>query len=103
LWNLTAPIGAALAAAAATLRMSARVLEVRAMVAPAGDHWAARWGRLVRELADGCRAQGAEWMVAGVAGADAGAVDLLRRAGFDTGRDLGLPDLGPIVWLGREV
>jgi hypothetical protein len=105
LWNLTAANGAGLAAAAATLRMSARVVEVRALVVPASGRRPALCGRLVRELADACRANGAEWMVAGAAGADVAAVDLLRRTGFDptTAANLGLPDLGSIGWLALEV
>jgi L-amino acid N-acyltransferase YncA len=115
LWNLTAASGAALAAAAATVQLAARVVEVRAVVLPAGGHRPALGGRLVRELADACRAQGAERMVAGTAragggefgagDADAAAVDLLRRMGFDqvTAADLGVPDVGSIVWLALEV
>ena len=103
LWNLTAANGAALTAGAATLRMSARVLEVRALVVRTGVHRSAMWGRLVRELAEVCRAQGAEWMVAGTAGGDVAAAELLRRAGFDTTSDPGLPDAGSIGWLAREV
>lgn len=96
LWNLTAANSAALTAAAATLPMSARVLEVRALVV-----WnrSAMCGRLVRELADVCRAHGVESMVAGVAGGDAAAVHLLRRAGFDATSDPGLPGAGSIEWL----
>jgi hypothetical protein len=101
LWNLTAANGTALAAAAATLRMSARVLEVRALVVRAGVPRAAMWGRLVREMADGCRAHGGEWMVA--AGAEGGALDPLRRAGFGPAAGLDLPAAGPLLWLAREV
>ncbi|MBG0564774.1 hypothetical protein [Actinoplanes aureus] len=103
LWNLTAADGAALTAAAATMRMSARILEVRALAARPGEHCPAMWARLVRELADTCRARGAESMVAGFAGGDAAAEGLLRRAGFDTASDPGLPGLDSIKWVAREV
>lgn len=112
MWNLTAASGAALAAAAATVRLSARVVEVRAVVVPAGGHRPALGGRLVRELADACRAQGVERMVAGTARAGGGefgagdaAVDLLRRMDFHpvTAADLGVPDVGSLVWLALEV
>jgi hypothetical protein len=105
LWNLTAANGAALAAAASTVRISARVLEVRAMVVPAGGHRSALGRRLVRELADACRAHGAQWMVAGVGEADVAAVDLLRGMGFDTvtAADLGVSDPGPVGWVVLEV
>jgi hypothetical protein len=103
LWNLTAADGAALTAAAATLRISARVLEVRALAVRTSAHRSALCGRLIRELADGCRAYGAEWMVAGIAGGDATAVRLLRRAGFATTLDPELPDTGSIGWFAREV
>jgi hypothetical protein len=103
LWNLTAADGAALMAAAATVRMSVRALEVRALAVRAGGQGPAMWGRLVRELADVCRAYGAEWLVAGTANGDAAAVALLRRAGFAASLEVGLPDLGSIVWLAREV
>ena len=101
LWNLTAANGSALLAAAATLRMSAHVLEVRALVVRAGGHRAAMWARLVREVADGCRAHGGEWMVA--AGAEAGALDPLRGTGFGQAAGLDLPGAGSLLWLAREV
>jgi hypothetical protein len=103
LWNLTADDGAALTAAAATLAMSARVLEVRALIVRAGAGWPAMCRRLVRELADEGRAHGAEWLVAGAAAGDPAAPDLLRRAGFGSAGMPGLPEAGPIVWLAREV
>ncbi|WP_250032820.1 GNAT family N-acetyltransferase [Paractinoplanes maris] len=102
LFDLTAANGAALTAAAATLPTSARVLEARALVWTSA-HWSQTCGRLVRELADVCRAHGAEWMVAAVADGDTAAVHLLRRAGFDTTSDPGLPDTGSIEWLMRDV
>jgi hypothetical protein len=103
LWNLTAANGAALTAAAATRQASERVLEVRALVVRPGEHWPARCGRLVRELADVCRANGAEWMVAGIAGGDTAAMALLRRAGFNTTPVPGPPEAGSVEWLAREV
>jgi len=104
LWNLTAANGAALTAAAATLRTSARVLELRALVAVRnGGHRNALCGRLVRELADVCRAHGAERMMAGIAGGDVAAARLLRRAGFGTTRDPRPPEEGSIGWLAWEV
>jgi hypothetical protein len=99
LWNLTASNGTALAAAAATLRMSAPVMEVRALGVRAGGHWAAMLARLVREVADGCRANGAEWMVA--AGVEGEALGLLRHVGFGPAVGLDLP--GRLAWLAREV
>jgi hypothetical protein len=103
LWNLTAADGAALTAAAATLRMSAGMLEVRALAVRLGEHSSAMWARLVRELGDECRATGAERMVAGTGEHDAAAAELLRRAGFGTMPDPGPPGPGSIVWLAREV
>ena len=103
LWNLTAADGAALTAAAATRRMSSRVLEVRALAVRPGPHRQAMWARLVRELADVCRASGVERMVAGTADGDAAGLRLLRRAGFDPAADPGLPDPGSIAWLARYV
>ncbi|WP_328475615.1 hypothetical protein OHA21_19785 [Actinoplanes sp. NBC_00393] len=87
LWNLTAANGSALTAAAATEQLSARTLEVRALAVrpgqPAPD-------RLVRELADLCRARGVERLVAAVADGDA----VLRRAGFAP---------SDAAWLAREI
>jgi hypothetical protein len=105
LWNLTAANSGALAAAASTVRMSARVVEVRAMVVPADGHRSALCGRLVRELADVCRARGAEWMVAGIGKADVVALDLLRHMGFDTvtAANLDVPEPGAVVWLALQV
>lgn len=94
LWDLTAADGAALTAAAATRQMSVRILEVRVLVARPGPHRSALYGRLVHELADLCRANGVEGMVAGVAGGDNAGAELLRRAGFE---------VGPAGWLAREV
>ena len=84
LWNLTAEDGDALAAIAATRQLSPGVIEVRAIRTDQGYEVQAR---LLRELADACRAQGVEWLVAV---ADGGGADLLRRAGFvpATGPDL---------------
>jgi hypothetical protein len=105
LCDLAGSTGAELAAAAAACRLSARVLEVRAMAMPAGGAGAALRGRLVRELADVCRAQGVQWMVAGAAGVEAVAVDLLRGGGFTPAEAtrLGLSDPGSTVWLAVEV
>jgi hypothetical protein len=97
LWNLTANDGSALVAVAATARPSPRFLEVRALAA-SGD---ALWRRLIRELTDTCRAQGAEWLVAAAAVTDQAARDLLT--GFTPAADLDLPRSPSIVWLVREV
>ena len=102
LFDLTAADGAAPAAVAATLPMSVRVLEVRALVVRTGAPSSAMWGRLVRELADECRAQGAEWLVAGIADGDTAAVEL-RRAGFGPAPVPGLPEAGSLGWLAWEV
>ena len=101
LCDLTAADGAAPEVAAAALRRSSRVLEVCAMVVPTGA--AALRGRLVRELTDVGRADGAQWIAAGAAGTEA--VDLLRRAGFApvTARDLGLPVAASIAWWALEM
>jgi hypothetical protein len=101
LCDLTAADGDAPEIAAAALRRSPRVLEVCAMVVPTSA--AALRGRLVRELTDVGRADGAQWMAAGTTGTEA--VDLLRREGFApvTARDLGLPALGPIAWWALEM
>jgi hypothetical protein len=99
LWSLTAEDGVALTAAAATVRVSQRMTELLAVAAPGSGLWM----RLVRELANACRAQGVEWMVAGPGGSDAAAVDLLRRAGFDKAEDLGLPQTDSVVWLALPV
>ena len=85
LWNLTADDGDALAAIAVTRRTSPRVVEVRAI---GTDQGYAVQARLLRELADVCRAQGVEWLVAVSDGAGA---DALRRAGFVPATDLDLP------------
>ena len=99
LWNLTAEDGVALTAAAVTMRLSPRMTEIRAIAAPGS----ALWMRLVRELANACRAQGDEWMVAGPGGSDLAALDLLRRTGFDEAPDLGLPGSGRVVWLALPI
>jgi hypothetical protein len=103
LWNLTAADGAALTAAAATVRISVRVLEVRALAVRDGEHRTALWGRLVRELTDVCRANGAEWMIAGIAGGDVATAERLRRARFNPAANQGPFDAGSIRWLVREV
>ena len=54
--DLTADDGAALIAVAATVRLSPQVVELRAFAAAPFDGYA----RLLRELADDCRATGAE-------------------------------------------
>jgi hypothetical protein len=89
LWDLTAPDGAALAAAGAACtapgaaRMpGVRLLEVRAVVAPVGAQWPALMGRTVRELADAARADGAGRMVAAPDGTGVlGGLGFRRSAG----------------------
>lgn len=105
LCDLAGETGSVVAAAAATCRLSMRVLEVRAMAMPASGDWAALRRRLMRELANACRAQGAQWMVAGAAGVDAAAVDLLRGGGFTlaAAASVDMPDLGSVIWLAVEV
>ena len=85
LWNLTADDGDALAAIAATRQLSPRVVEVREIKT---DQGYAVQARLLRELADACRAQGVEWLVAV---ADGGGTAVLRRAGFAPAPGLNLP------------
>ena len=99
LWNLTADDGAALAAVAATRQLSPRVVEVRAIVTAADDHAYALRARLLRELANACRASGAEWLVTG---ADRVGADVLRSAGFSAAPELDLtkPSGG---WLALQV
>ncbi|WP_203788059.1 hypothetical protein [Paractinoplanes rishiriensis] len=72
LWDLAAADSDVLVAIVATRRVSPSVVEVKAMRGYAGQ------ARLLREVADDCRAQGVERLVA------AGCVDadVLRRAGF---------------------
>ena len=103
LHDLTAANGAAPEAAAAALPMSARVLEVCAIVVPTGVRQDALRGRLVRELTDAGRARGAQWVVAGAV--DVQAEDFLRREGFTpvAARDLGLRELDPIAWWALEI
>jgi hypothetical protein len=76
LWNLTAADGDALAAIAAVRQSSPRVVEVRTIKTNQG--YAAQ-ARLLRELADTCRADGVEWLVAA---ADGTGAEILRRQGF---------------------
>ena len=76
LFDLTADAGSVVAGVAATRQISPRVVEIRAVVTGGEDR---TYGRLLRELADVCRARGVEWLVAG---ADRVGADLLREAGF---------------------
>jgi hypothetical protein len=80
--------------------MSARVLEVCAVVVPSGA--ATLRARLLRELTDAGRARGAHWVVAGAV--DVQAEDFLRREGFApvAARDLGLVELDPVGWWALE-
>jgi GNAT superfamily N-acetyltransferase len=96
LWNLTAADGDALAAIAATRPSSPRVVEVRAVKTRQG--YAVR-ARLLRELADTCRADGVEWLLA-----DAGrpGADVLRRHGFAPATDPDGPPIRP-GWLALQV
>jgi hypothetical protein len=91
LWDLTASDGAALAAAGATYtaatgaagRPGACLFEVRAVVAPVGAQWPALMGRVVRELADAARAEGAGRMVAAPDGSGVlGGLGFRRSAGW---------------------
>ena len=79
LWNLTAAEDDALVAVAATRQRSARSVEVRAIKSVPGYDVPAR---LLRELADVCRARGVEWLVANQGGTEP---EVLRRAGFRSG------------------
>jgi len=96
LWNLTATDGDALAAIAATRRNSPRVVEVRAIKTHRGY---AVQARLLRELADTCRAHGVEWLIAT---ADAAGTDVLRRQGFVLTADLNMPEIRA-GWLALQV
>jgi len=102
LWNLTADDGDVLAAIAATRQISPRVVEVRAIKTNQGY---AVQARLLRELADACRARGVEWLVAPAGGISTGGgagMDVLHRVGFVLARDLDLPPTRA-GWLALQV
>src|SRR5688500_11304708 len=96
LWNLTADDGDALVAIAATRRISSRVIEIHAVETHQGY---AVQARLLRELADTCRAHGVEWLVAA---ADGAGTDVRRRQGLVVAADRTMPEIRA-GWLAFQV
>jgi ribosomal protein S18 acetylase RimI-like enzyme len=83
LWDLTAPAGEGLAGAAATGPLGdGGVVQLRGIAVAAGAGRQGLDGRLVCEVADSLRAQGAAWLVARPAGGAGLEPGLLRGAGF---------------------
>jgi ribosomal protein S18 acetylase RimI-like enzyme len=83
LWDLTAPAGEALAGAAATGPLGdGGVVQLLGIAVAAGAVRQGLGRRLVCEVADNVRAQGAARLVARPAGEAGPAVALLRSAGF---------------------
>jgi ribosomal protein S18 acetylase RimI-like enzyme len=83
LWDLTAPAGQALAGAAVTGPVGdGGVVQLRGIAVAAGEEGQGLDRRLVCEVADSLRAQGAARLVARAAGGAGLAPGLLRGAGF---------------------
>jgi ribosomal protein S18 acetylase RimI-like enzyme len=83
LWDLTAPAGEALAAAAATGPLGADgEVQMRGIAVAAGAGHRGLGRRLVCEVADSMRARGAARLVARPAGLAGPTLALLRSAGF---------------------
>jgi GNAT superfamily N-acetyltransferase len=111
LWDLAAAGGTGLLGTAAIRPVEPRVAELCALAVLATRPWRAVGDRLVREVADTLRADGAERVVARLAGDRRQGLELLRGAGF---RPAGLqwPDVqapgqdgadGLTVWLSLEL
>ena len=83
LWDLTAPAGEALVAAAATgPRGNGGEVQLRGIAVAAGAEYRGLGRRLVCEVADSLRARGAARLVARPAGGAGPTLGLLRSAGF---------------------
>jgi ribosomal protein S18 acetylase RimI-like enzyme len=83
LWDLTAPAGQALAAAAATGPLGdGGEVQLRGIAVATGAGREGLGRRLVCEVADSWRARGAARLVARLAGRSGPTVALLRSAGF---------------------
>jgi ribosomal protein S18 acetylase RimI-like enzyme len=83
LWDLTAPAGQALAGAAAAGPVEdGGQVQLRGIAVAAGEGYQGLEGRLLSEVADSLRAQGAARLVARPADGAGPAPGLLRSAGF---------------------
>jgi GNAT superfamily N-acetyltransferase len=82
LWDLGPADGMGLVGAAATRLVTPRTVELCALAEPAAPPWRGLGDRLVREVADTLRAQGAEWMVARLPAGEGHGLTLLGDAGF---------------------
>ena len=83
------------------LLVTPKAAELCVLAVPAALPWPGLGDRLVREVADALRAQGAERVVARPAGGDGRRLALLRGAGFEAAGPRH-PD-GPAVWLSLEL
>ena len=101
LWDLAPVEGVGLVGAAATRLVTPKTAELCVLAVPAALPWPGLGDRLVREVADALRAQGAEWVVARPAGGDGRRLALLRGAGFEAAGPRH-PD-GSAVWLSLEL
>ena len=81
LWDLAPTDGAGLVGVAAIRPITARTVELCAVAVPAALPWRGLGDRLLREVADTLRGQGAERVVVRLPGEGRGA-PLLRDAGF---------------------
>lgn len=111
LWDLAPTEGTGLVGAAATRPVTPRTVELCAMAMPAAPPWRGLGDRLLREVADTLRAQGAERMVTRLPAGEGQGPTLLRDAGFATAGSQG-PDGdapgsdradGAGVWLSLEL
>ena len=91
LWDLAAPDAGALVAAAATRPLDAGTVELCGLAVRGGLQRRGLGPRLVSEVADALRVDGAACLVARLDGGESGAAALLARAGFlpAAGRDAG--------------
>jgi L-amino acid N-acyltransferase YncA len=110
LWDLAPTEGAGLVGAVATRPVAPRTVELCALAVPATLPWRGLGDRLVREVADTLRAQGAERMVARLPAGQGQGPALLRDAGFAAagarpdGYDPGSSAVdGAGVWLSLEL
>jgi hypothetical protein len=111
LWDLASAEGAGLVGVAATRLVTAMTVELCVVALPAALPWRGLGGRLVREVADTLRADGAEQMVARPATSDGQGLAVLRSVGFGPPGPQ-CPDLGELgseepdsstVWLSLEL
>jgi L-amino acid N-acyltransferase YncA len=109
LWDLAPTAGAGLVGAAATRPLAPRAVELCALALPAAAPWRGLGDRLLREVADTLRAQGAERMVARPPAGQDQEPALLRDAGFAAagtrpdGYEPGSAWDGAGVWLSLEL